>query len=186
MKRTITLLATLGLLFSLNSCTVMKVSERNESGYFNSVKQAKTIKSEKVDLDNLKSLLLVPKSKDNFVEGMIKNINYFEQIMTFDDLEKEIIKNNKQDEVGNFEGRIGLHNASKKYRKFLYISIYQPNDKKIQLKLINPETTDEIFIAETNFDLVWSGVNDSNTFNPLFNELIKYIQSNSKTYTTKK
>ena len=33
-----------------------------------------------------------------------------------------------------------------------------------------------------NYDIVWSGVYDTNTYNPLFNEFIKYIENNSKTY----
>ncbi|MDO4225422.1 MAG: hypothetical protein Q4C75_05970 [Bergeyella zoohelcum] len=182
MNKATKLLASLLLTLSLSSCTVMKVSERKSDGYFSSVKQASTIKSEKIDLDANKKLLIVPDVDDDFIKGMVKNIGYFDEVITFDELEKEIIKNNKTEEVGDMKGKVGLHNISKKYKKFYYITLAQPSDKKLQLKLVNPETTDELFIAETTFDLVWSGVNDANTFNPLFNELIKYIENNSKIY----
>lgn len=167
----------------LSSCTVMKVSERTDQGYFKSIKTATTIKSEKIDLDQHKDIIVVRKSENDFVLGMVKNINYFNNVITISDLEKEIIKDNKQDEVGNIQGKIGLNNIYRKYKKFFYLTFDQgSNSKKIQLKLTNPDTADEVFIAETDFDIVWSGVNDANTFNPLFNELIKYIEANSKTY----
>lgn len=182
MKRTISFLATLSIILSLSSCTALKVSETNEKGYFNSVKQAKTIKAENIDLDTRKSLILVPSGADNFFTGMVNNIKYFDQVVTFSDLEKEIIKNGKIEEIGNIEGKVGLHNIAKKYRNFVYLIFYKPNEKKIQLKLVDPETTDDLFIAETAYDIVWAGVNDANTFYPLFNEFIKYIEKNSKTY----
>lgn len=182
MKKAKIFLATVFMSLMLSSCTVLKVSERNEKGYFSSVKQAQTIKSEKIDLDLRKGLILVPSGADNFFVGMVKNINYFDQVVTGAELEKEIIKSGKQEEIGSMEGLIGLNNISKKYRKFLYLKIHKPTQKKIQLTLIDPETAEDLFIAETSFDEVWSGVNDANTFNPLFNEFIKYIEANSKIY----
>lgn len=182
MKNLLKPLSILTCLLSLTSCTLMKVSERTQNGYFSSTKYASTIKAEKIDLDEHKNILVVPRSDNEFVIGMVKNIKYFDQVITFTDLEKDIVKNNKQEEIGSIEGRVGLSNISKKYKKFFYITFYKPSDKKLQLKLINPETTDDLFIAEVNYDIVWSGVYDTNTYNPLFNEFIKYIENNSKTY----
>ncbi|WP_426430939.1 hypothetical protein ACPX19_00920 [Winogradskyella sp. HB-48] len=160
----------------------MKVSEKQQDGYFNSTKKATILVSESFDLDSNKSLLVVPNSP--FMKGMAEKINYFDRIITFEDLEKEIIQNGKQDEVGALTGKIGINNAYRKYKKFLYLKFDDnpDNSKRIQLKLVNPETFDDIFIADTAYDVVWSGVNDQNTFNPLFNSLIDYIRTNSKTY----
>lgn len=167
----------------LNSCgSVMKVTELNEKGFFYASKESETIKSIDYDLDSNKQLLVVPNGV--YMKGMAEKLNYFGKVITFDDLEKEIIKDNKQDEVGALTGKIGINNAYRKYKKFLYLRFDDNKEKnsRIQLKLINPENFDEIFIGDTYYDTVWVGAFDGNTFNPLFNELIKYIRKNSKTY----
>lgn len=168
--------------FSLQSCTVMKVSEKQEDGYFNSTKKADILVNQPFDLDNHKELLVVPNSP--FMKGMAEKIGYFDRVITFDDLEKEIIRDGKQDEVGALTGKIGINNIYRKYKKFLYLKFddNKEKNKRIQLKLINPENFEEIFVGDTLYDDFWVGVNDQNTFNPLFNALITYIESNSKTY----
>lgn len=160
----------------------MKVSERKNDGEFSSTKKATILISKPFDLDNNKALLVVP--NQSFVKGMVEKIAYFDRVITFDELEKEIIRDNKQEEIGSTIGKIGVNNIYRKYKKFLYLRFEDNEDKKnrIQLRLINPDNFDEILIADTAFDLVWSGVNDKNTFNPLFNSLIDYIKANSKTY----
>jgi hypothetical protein len=115
---------------------------------------------------------------------MAKNLNYFEQVMTFDELEKEIIRNGKQDDVGSLSGRIGLSNAATKYKPFLYLH-FENNAAKtnhLQFKLINPTTAEDLFVSEIKLDYLWAGVSDQNAYNPLFNSLLEYIQANSKTY----
>ena len=164
----------------LQSCTVMKVSNKKSNGYFAATKTAKTLVDQPFELDNHKQLLVV--QNEPFMKGMAENIGYFDNVITFDELEKEIIKANMQDEVGSLIGKIGINTAYRKYKKFLYLKIEREDKNRIQLKLINPETFEEIFIADTKFDLVWAGVNDGNTFNPLFNALIEYIKSNSNLY----
>lgn len=165
---------------TLQSCTVLKVSDIKKDGYFASTKNATTLVKTPFDLDNHKQLLVV--QNDPFVKGMVEKIGYFDQVITFSDLETEIIKNNMQDEVGTMIGKIGINNAYRKYKPFLYLKIDQEDKKRIQIKLINPDTFEEIFVADTKFDVVWSGVNDQNTFNPLFNALIYYIKVNSTTF----
>ena len=166
----------------VTSCTVLKVSNKQKDGYFLHSKNAVTLINSSIDLDKNKELIVVPNGV--FMRGMVEKISYFDTVITVDDLEKEIIRNGKQDEVGSLSGRIGLSNAYKKYKKFLYLSFeFNPKDKKrLQIKLIIPDKFQEIFVAETAFDDVWAGVNDKNTFNPLFNSLINYIYDNSKTY----
>lgn len=41
---------------------------------------------------------------------MGEKIGYFDRVTTFDDLEKEIIRDNKQDEVGALIEKIGVNN----------------------------------------------------------------------------
>lgn len=165
----------------LNSCgSVMKVSDLNEKGFFHASKESETIKNIDFDIDSNRELLVVPNGV--YMKGMAEKLNYFGRVITFDDLEKEIIKDNKQDEVGALTGKIGINNAYRKYKKFLYLRFDDNKEKnsRLQLKLINPENFDEIFVADTYYDTIWVGAFDGNTFNPLFNELIKYIKKNSK------
>ena len=168
--------------FTIQSCTVMKVSEKTENGLFKASKKADILVNKPFNLDENKSLLVVP--NNTFMKGMAEKIGYFDKVITFDDLEKDIIKDNKQDEVGTLNGKIGINNAYRKYKKFLYLKFddNKEKSKRIQLKLVNPEDFDEIFVADTLYDDFWVGVNDQNTFNPLFNALITYIKDNSKTY----
>ena len=170
------------LIFITSGCSVLKVSERGKNGYFSATKSATTVLAKSYNIDDFKELLLVPNG--TYMNGMAGNINYFDKVITYDDLETEIIKSGLQDEVGAIAGKIGINNAYRKYKKFLYLRFDANKDQKniLQLKLINPENFEDLFIAETLYDQVWSGVYDSNTFNPLFNEFIKYIQMNSATY----
>ncbi len=176
-------LLTLILFLILVSCgTVGKVTERQENGKFQASKEAEIIKSIPFDLDSQKTLLVVPNGE--YMLGMAENINYFDKVIKFEDFELEIIRDEKQEEVGSLSGKIGLSNACNKYKPFLYIQL-DDNDEKsnyVQLKLINPKNAEELFVTEIFMDFLWAGVHDRNTFNPLFNSLIEYIESNSKTY----
>jgi len=118
---------------------------------------------------------------------MTRNINYFERVINVTQLEREIISAGKQDEVGGLAGNIGLNNAYRKYAKFLYLRLNDADvsGRKVRLELLDPGSLKQLFVAEVKYDPVWSGVNDQNTFNPLFNELIKYIERNSKTFKRK-
>lgn len=181
MKKTFYIFAAFATL-TLTSCTIQKVSEKKDNGLFEATKDALILVNKPFDLDSNKSLLVVP--NNTFTKGMVEKIGYFDRVITFDDLEKEIIVANKQDEVGALTGKIGINNVYRKYKKFLYLRFddNKEKSKRIQLKLINPENFDEIFVGDTLYDDFWVGVNDQNTYNPLFNALIKYIQANSKTY----
>ena len=134
MKRIITPI--LALVLIAVSCTVGKVSDKGQDGYFQATKKPKILINEPVDLDENKSLLVVPNQK--FIKGMVENIGYFERIITVDELEKEIIKNNMQDQVGVLSGRIGMNSAYRKYKKFLYLTFAENKNehKRIQLILI--------------------------------------------------
>ncbi|MDR6301061.1 hypothetical protein [Mesonia maritima] len=176
-------LLTVVLCLVLVSCgTIGKVTERQENGKFKATKKAETVKSEHFDLDSKKTLLIVPNGE--YMLGMAKNLNYFERVITFEDFELEIIRAEKQEEVGSLSGRIGLSNAYNKYKPFLYIHLdnNEENANYLQLKLVNPKNAEELFVTEIYMDRVWVGVHDNNTFNPLFNGLIDYIEANSKTF----
>lgn len=169
--------------FVFISCgTLWVVSERQTNGKFKATKIAQIVKSIPFTLDAQKTLLVVP--NDNYVLGMAENLNYFDRILKFEDFELEIIKDEMQEEVGSLSGKIGLSNAYNKYKPFLCLQ-WDENEEKlnyIQLKLVNPKNAEELFITEIYMDFIWAGVHDKNTFNPLFNRIIEYIETNSKTF----
>ena len=165
-------------------CTRMKIAQVDpKTGYFPSSSKATTIKAEKVDLDSMNALILVPNNE--FLKGQIINLSYFTEVISFDDLETLIIKNNLQDQIPSIKGKIGLNKAYKLYKPFLWFrfdSRGSGREKYAQFILTNPDTLEDIFIAEQHLDYVWAGVNDQTTWYPLFNSLIDYIKDNSNSY----
>ena len=165
----------------------MKVAKVDPvSGYFKANKEATTVVSKPVDLDSMKQTLLIP--DQDFVKGQMANIGFFQNLITVKDLETEIVKNNLQDKVPDVRGRIGLNKAYKEYKPFLWLRYEvrgSGNDQYGRFILTDPSSLEDIFVAEIKLDYLWSGVNDQNTWYPLFNELIRYIGKNSKTYSQK-
>ena len=180
MKQLIIILITL----LASSCTQMKVVKVNEeTGYFDASKKATIVKSEKIDLDKHKGLLLIPDG--DFVKGQINNIGYFDELITFDELEKYVVQNGLQDKIPSLREKIGVSNAYKHYKPFLWFRFDIREEKYkeyAQYILTNPETLEDIFVAEIYVDIVWTGVNDQYTWYPLFNALIDYISENSATF----
>lgn len=168
----------------LSSCSNMKVAKVDPAtGYFKTNSQAVTTVSKAVDLDSMKSLLLIP--DEDFVKGQINNIGYFDRMITLKDLETEIVKNNLQEKIPDISGRIGLNKVYKEYSRFLWFRFDTRSvdgKKYAQFILTDPGTLDDVFVAEVELDYMWKGVNDQYTWYPLFNEMIKYIDHNSKTY----
>jgi hypothetical protein len=52
-----------------------------------------------------------------------------------------------------------------------------------QFVLTKPDTLEDILVVEKYLDYVWAGVNDQNTWYPLFNSIVDYIDENSETWT---
>jgi hypothetical protein len=173
-----------GFLLLLTACSSMQVTTVDpETGYFEAKKQAVTIVSKRRNLDAIKELILVP--DEDFVKGQINNIEYFNEVITFDDLEKAIIVNGLQDKVPSVRNKIGINKAANEYKPFLWFRFDtrgSGNSEYAQFILTDPKTLEDIFISEIHLDYLWAGVNDQYTWYPLFNEMIKYIDANSKTY----
>lgn len=99
------------LAMSVTACSSLKVVEVNpETGYFPGEKRASITKSVDTDLDSFNDLVLVPDG--DFTSGMVKNIGYFDEVITFEDLEKFIIKNELTDQVASVNDRIGINKAA--------------------------------------------------------------------------
>ena len=177
------LLAIAAALF-LSGCTVLKVVDVDpKTGYFPTSVKATVIKSEPIDLDAKKALILVP--KPDFLQAQIKNIGYFGEVISFETLEDRIIKANLTDKVSSITDRIGINNAAKNYKYFLWFRVDHTGTNPhmhSQFILTDPITMEDYFIADTPLDYMWTGVNDQHNWYPMFNALIDYIKANSKTY----
>lgn len=169
---------------TLGACTSLKVVELDPvTGYFPTENKAVVVTNKPFDLDARKSLLLV--SNSEFEKNQIKNIGYFDEVINFKELEALIVKNNLGDKVSSVKDRIGLNNAAKYYKPFLWFRIDTRgtgNEQYVQFIITDPLTLEDYFVTETHLDRVWAGVNDQNNWYPMFNSLIDYIKANSKTY----
>ena len=179
------LLAT--LIAFTTSCTSGKVVKRTaETGYFPSTEKTIVLKSKQVNLDKQKTLLLVP--NDEFTIGMLKEIDYFDKVIDFDDLERLIVENNLGGKVPSVHSINGINKAAKAYQNFLWLRWRHPveGDRySTQLVLIDAETMHELFICETENSYQWSDADDQSNFYPMMNALVDYIDENSTSYTKK-
>mgnify|MGYP001203456763 FL=1 len=170
--------------FVLGGCSSFKVAKVDpETGYFPSKTKATVVVNKPLDLDQRNSLILVANS--DFQENQIRNINYFKDVITFEDLETIIVKNDLGDKVPSLEDRIGVHNAAKYYKPFLWFRFDirgKGRDMYAKFILTDPLTLEDYFVTETHLDRFWKGVNDQNNWYPMFNSFIDYIKENSKTY----
>ena len=172
------------LVLSLAGCTSLKVVQPDaKTGRYPSNVKATVLTSKQFDLDSRRDLILVPNS--DFTIGQVTNIRYFTQVTTAEELEKAIVQKGLGDKVPSLQDGIGLNNAAKYYKPFLWLhwkTHGSGQERYGQIILTDPLTLDDLLIAETRLDFIWAGVNDQNNWYPMFNALIDYIEANSKTY----
>ena len=112
-------------------------------------------------------------------------LNYFKEVIDSEQLESRIVAMGLQDRVPSVQDRIGINNAYRHYKKFLWLHLeirQQGRKQYARLTLTNPDTLEDCFVTEKYLDFIWRGVSDRNTWYPLFNSLIEYLKANSKTY----
>jgi hypothetical protein len=170
----------------LGACTAGKVVPLDsKTGYFPSSTKAKVVLNKTIDLDSRKILLVIP--NDEFTKGQIENLHYFNEVIKVKDLETEIIKANLTDKIPSLNDRIGLNNAAKYYKNFLWFRWEKQTKDRVSMArfvLTDPVTMEDYFITETELDYQWKGVNDQYNWYPMFNAFLDYIKTNSKTYAS--
>jgi hypothetical protein len=177
------LIALVAAALALSGCSSLKVSQVDpKTGYLAAASKATTVKNTKFDLDSRKTLLLV--TDDRFVVDQMKTLGYFDEVISGVDLEKAIIAGGLTDKVISVRERIGLSNAAKYYKSFLWLRFNLDDQRPnyVRMFLTDPLTMEDLFSAEIFMDRFWTGVNDQYTWYPLFNELISYIRANSATF----
>ena len=165
------------------ACSSQRVVDLDRSGRYPGRTTATVVSSKPFDLDARRSLILVP--SNDFLKGEIANIHYFGEVITAEDLQKSIVQNGLSDKVPTISDLIGVSNAAKYYKPFLWFhtkSHGAGTDRYSQFLLTDPVTLDDLLVVETHLDFLWTGVNDQNNWYPMFNALIDYIKQNSKGY----
>lgn len=164
--------------------TAQKVSDLDpNTGHLPTEHKARVVLSKPLNLDAHRALLLVPSS--DFVKGQIEKIGYFGELMTVSDLQGRIVKANLTDKVPAIQDKIGVANAAKHYKPFLWFRYEgkgQGREQQARYVLTDAATMEDYFVAETDLDFVWAGVNDQRNWYPMFNSFIDYIKANSRTY----
>jgi hypothetical protein len=162
----------------------MKVAEVDKAtGYFPASTKATVVAQKSIDLDTRRGMVVVGNSE--FILGQLRNINYFGEVITVEELESRIIKAGLTDKIPSLRDKIGVNNAAKHYRPFLWLRFDtrgSGTSEYARFILVDPLTLEEYFVTETHLDRLWKGVNDQNNWYPMFNALIDYIKQNSKTY----
>ena len=111
---------------------------------------------------------------------MGKNLDYFNEVLTYDQFQNEIVKNDLSEKILSLSDKVGLNRAYKYYKPFVILDltkIQKPNDGWYAgLKLYDPSKADIIFQNEIKLNLMWDGWTDQGTMFPLYNSLLDYLR----------
>lgn len=157
---------------SLNAQSIPKLDEK--TGYYKAARKAQITENIPIAKDSLKKFVVIPKGE--LIEGMTKNLNFFDEIKTVGELEREIVSKGLQEKIPSLDSFIGLSNAAKHNRPFyfLYIKLDRKDSKDYaKLILLDPATGKDVFTAE--YKLQGSGYLTKYTYSPLYNSFIDYI-----------
>lgn len=154
----------------------------SSTGYFPTEVKADVVLKKPFDIDQRKSLLLVPNSE--FIKGQAINIGYFDEVMDFTDLENRVIAAALVDKIPGVNNRIGVGNAAKHYKPFLWLRfasapVGSSATVRLQGFLTDPISMEDLFVTETFVSGGLKSVDDQSHWYPMFNALIDYIKQNS-------
>lgn len=152
-----------------------------ETNYFPAKpkKQATVLKAETNSADSLNVLLVVPNS--DYMLQMGKNLNYFAEVMTYEQFQTAIVKEGLASQIPSLSDRVGLSRAYALYRPFVILNttkVRKPGDGWFAgLVLYHPKEAETIFQNEIWLNLMWDGWTDQGTMYPLFNSLLDYLRA---------
>lgn len=140
-------------------------------------KAVTVLKRISVDADTLKTLLIVP-NQDSWIE-LGKKINYFKEVMTIAELQRDIIAKGLTYKIPAISDRIGLYNACKNYKPFVMLSFLTRDlgteGVRTRLSIYDPIRSDVTFQNEVRLNLMWEGYSDQKVLYPLLNSFVDYL-----------
>ena len=182
-------IALIAILLLLSACSsTMKAVKPDATGAFptkDQLKPAEVIVNERFDLSPYRRLVYVQvgeKSEvyETFIVDSIRNMDYFEKVLTKTGFEQELISSGKSDNVSNISDLIGLRGASKAYGPFLVVSTdvewLGGYDFTASIKAIDPMTGRTLYHAKRKA-FNWAGL-DKPLFYPLFNGFLGWVNAN--------
>jgi hypothetical protein len=182
-------IALIAILLLLSACSsTMKAVKPDATGAFptkDQLKPAEVIVNERFDLSPYRRLVYVQvgeKSEvyETFIVDSIRNMDYFEKVLTKTGFEQELISSGKSDSVSNISDLIGLRGASKAYGPFLVVSTdvewLGGYDFTASIKAIDPMTGRTLYHAKRKA-FNWAGL-DKPLFYPLFNGFLGWVNAN--------
>jgi len=169
---------------ALGACgTQMQVVNTDaKTGYFptgEKVLKGTTLTSEKVDLKRYGEIILVP--RNDFDKGMVQKLGIAKEVIDIEQLQTRVVQANLTDKVPSVSDRIGISNAARYYKPFLWVRYDfggQVRGKEAKLIVTEADTQKDVFVASIPLDYVWAGVNDQNARYPLYNALLDWVKSN--------
>jgi hypothetical protein len=182
-------IALIAVLLLLSACSsTMKAVKPDATGAFptkDQLKPAEVLVNERFDLSPYRRLVYVQvgeKSEvyETFIVDSIRNMDYFEKVLTKTGFEQELISSGKSDNVSNISDLIGLRGASKAYGPFLVVSTdvewLGGYDFTASIKAIDPVTGRTLYHAKRKA-FNWAGL-DKPLFYPLFNGFLGWVNAN--------
>lgn len=171
-------------IFVMLSCaTSLKVTNLNDSGYFNTKRFVdKVLFASDVDISNYKKLLYVKSelhrnNYDDFLVGSFYRMGIFENVVGKKELERMIVEKGFEDKVKDVSSFIQLRQFQKLYGNFLILDLDDVRKSpglyyKAHLKVYDP-SNGEILLHIFKEGVNWSGI-DQPIFYPLFNGFLDW------------
>jgi hypothetical protein len=144
------------------------------------IEKAAVVTAKKTSLAQFGRLVYTTGGGD-FGVNQLKATGIFDQVLSFDEMQKLIVSNKLQDKVPSIAEPVGLSRLAQAYKPFLWVNlkrVTKERDQYFQIAATDPRTLDDLFVAEVKLDLLWKGVNDQNSRYPLFNALIEWAKAN--------
>jgi hypothetical protein len=140
---------------------------------------ATVVKSEVINLKERRQLLLVLGGE--FMREQTKKLGYFDVVVDRAEMEKLLIKEGKDGLVDNVVNLLAWKKIASSYKPLLVLKFdtrSEGGSDYARLMVVDPLTAEDVFISEIKLDFAWKGVNDDNTFYPLFNTLLDWLEKN--------
>ncbi len=175
------------IVFTIISFAITSYSQNSVNPQlFKSQMISNVIKSDSIDLDQLKQLIIIPGGAK--FRKYFETINYFTEAKTIEQFEKEIKSSDQKDLIGDIQKGNGIFDAYDKYKKYLILFISEEKGNVVKISLYKPDIKDDIFIVENKSKTIVIGIQagqritTDEAYNSMMNEVVNYIRKNSKSY----
>jgi len=156
-----------------------------ETRLFKSSEQSYVVKSDTIDLDKHKDIIVIPGGR--MFRKYFEKIAYFKEAVDHGTFYKSLEAINITEDDGSPIKTDALKKYYKKYKPFLVLNVVTGKNNLVELSLLKPDTG-ELFVVRsksvTNVVGISAGTTQiyDSTWNSMMNALVDYIRANSKTY----